>query len=150
VTQFFIEALRWFFGLTYWPHARCSGAILIIGGAPWSSAQRGVELAETTLNINVRRFEARYYPEINEKLPDNAGETIARGISSKYSRDVTCEGETIGSQAHTINSAYTFANDVNDFGDGTGGLYIEDATVTQGRAEWRAVTIRASSNPNLA
>jgi hypothetical protein len=123
--------------------------ILIAGGTPWSLAQRGVELNETALNINVRRFVVRYFPEINEKLPDNFGETIARGISDKFSRDITCEGETLGAATLALDTAITFANDVNDFGDGSGLILLDDAEVTQERAGWRALVARASSNPGL-
>jgi hypothetical protein len=123
--------------------------IAIAGGPPWSDAQRGVELNETALNINVRRFEVRYFPEINERLPDNFGETIARGQSDKFSRDITCEGETLGAAVLALVTAITFANDVDDFGDGSGLIILDDATVLQERAGWRSLTARASSNPGL-
>ena len=150
MTQLFVLVFRSLLGLGYWPHARCRGSISIIGGAPWNAAQRGVELSEATIFINVRRFEARYFPEVNEKLPDNAGETIAKALSAKFSREVTCEGESIGAVTHAMVTVWTFANDVNDFGDGTGGLYFDEATVSQERAGWRSCNIRVSSNPGLA
>jgi hypothetical protein len=123
--------------------------ITIVGGSPWADAQRGVELNETSLNINIRRFEVRYFPEINEKLPDNFGETIARGVSDQFSRDITCEGETLGAAVLALATAITFANDVDDFGDGSGLILLDEATVSQERAGWRSLSAKASSNPGL-
>src|SRR5947207_8488950 len=116
--------------------------ILSAGGTPWSLAQRGVELNETALNINVRRFVVRYFPEVNEKLPDNFGETIARGISDKFSRDITFEGETLGAAILALAVAISFANDVDDFGDGSGLILFDEGTVTQERGGWRSLNGR--------
>jgi hypothetical protein len=123
--------------------------ITVVGGPPWSDAQRGVELNEDALAINIRRFEVRYFPEINEKLPDNFGETIAKGISDKFSRDITFEGETLGAPVLALATALTFANDVDDLGDGSGLILLDEATNTQERAGWRSLNGRASSNPGL-
>lgn len=124
--------------------------ILIVGSAPWTLAQRGVEFNEVGLAI--RRFSTRYFPEVNERLQNNAGETIARALSDKFSREVSWEGETTGTtglMAATLGTAMTFANDTNDFGDGSGKLLLDEATVTQERGGWRSVSGRASSNPQL-
>ncbi len=120
--------------------------ILIVGGAPWDAAQRGVEVPES--GFNVRRFDVRYFPEINERLPDNVGETIARGVSDDYSTDVTAEGETLGAISYPLGSAISFANDTDELGGG-GQILMDECTISQERAGWRSVNIRASSNPQL-
>ena len=92
-------------------------------------------------------------PEVNERLQDNAGETIARALSNKFSREITVEGEVTGPgtgvMAFTLATTCSLANDTNDYGDGTGRILLDEATVTQERAGWRSVNIRLSSNPQL-
>jgi len=125
--------------------------ILVVGNPPWTLAQRGVEFNE--VGIAIRRFTVRYFPEINERLQNNAGESIARALSDKFSREVTYEGETTGAtgvMAFGLASACSFANDVGDFGDGSGRLLLDECTVTQERAGWRSVNGRCSSNPQLS
>jgi hypothetical protein len=141
----------------YWPHARKTwgqaGVLLIVGNPPWTGAQRGVEKNET--GIAIRRFQTRYYPQINERLEDNAGECIARAVSDRFSRDITVEGEITGPgtgiMAFTLGTACTVANDVNDYGGAAtvGRLLMDEGTITQERAGWRSVSCRLSSNPYL-
>lgn len=123
------------------------GAVTVLGSG---NAQYGVELVET--GISVRSVVVRYFPEIDVRIMDNVGETRGRVKSNKFSRDVTVEGETLGAtgvMAFTLTTACTIANDVADFGDGSGTLLMDEATVTQTRAEWRSVSIKLSSNPGL-
>ena len=143
----------------YLPHARKrwsqAGVLLIIGSAPWTGAQRGVLSTET--GIAARRFQVRYYPQVNERLEDNFGEIIARAISDKFSREITCEGEITGPGTGVLlfycGSTVTFANVLNDFKDNAvnpvGRILMDEATVTQERAGWKSVSIRASVNPYL-
>lgn len=126
---------------------RISGAVTILG----FTGQYGVELAET--GISVKQVVVRYFPEINAPIMDNVGETRGKVKSNKFSRDVTVEGEVLGAtgvMAFTTTTACTIANDVADFGDGSGTLLLDDATVTQVRAGWREVSIKLSSAPGLS
>lgn len=136
----------------YWPHAKKKygqmGAITIVGSP--LTVQRGIELAET--GIVARRFQVRYFAEVNDKLEGITGEAVVRGISAKFSRDITCEGEVSGAtgvMAFTLATTCTFANDVDTYGDGTGKILLDEATVSQERSGWKGVSIRASSNPLL-
>lgn len=122
------------------------GAVTVLG----FTGQYGVELAET--GISVKQVVVRYFPEVNAPIMDNVGETRGKVKSNKFSRDVTVEGEVLGAtgvMAFTTTTACTIANDVSDFGDGSGTLLMDEATVTQTRAEWRSVSIKLSSNPGL-
>ncbi len=116
-----------------------------------TALQRGVELAET--GVSIMSFTVRYFPEVNERLQNNLGETAGGVKSSVASREVTIEGEVTGAtgvMAFTFLAACTVANDIADFGSPTGGLYLEEATVTQSRADWRKVNMRLQSNPGLS
>jgi hypothetical protein len=122
-------------------------AILIVGS--WA-AQRGVELDET--GINVSGFSVRYYLAVNEKLPSNVGEPRARAMSNKFSRDVKIKGEVVSSggvMAYAIATACIPANDRQDFGDGSGSLLLDEATVDQERAGWRSLDMSLSSDPGV-
>jgi len=142
------QLLKSFFGIGFLPHARECGAVTVLGSG---NAQYGVELNET--GISVRSIVVRYFAEIDVRIMDNVGETRGRVKSQKFSRDVTVEGEVLnpgtGVMAFTLTTACTIANDVNDYGDGTGTLLMDEATVTQTRAEWRSVSVKLSSNPGL-
>jgi hypothetical protein len=123
------------------------GAILIVGS--WD-AQRGVETDET--GINVSNFSVRYYPAVNERLMSNVGEPRARAVSDKLSREVKIKGEvtgTTGVMAYTVATACVPANDADDFGDGSGDLLFDEATVTQERSGWRSVDVALSSDPGV-
>lgn len=123
------------------------GAVTVLGSG---NAQYGVEVPET--GISVRSFVVRYFPEINVAIMDNVGETRGKVKSNKFSREVTIEGETTGAtgvMAFSLITACVPANDVADFGDGTGTLLLDEATVSQTRAEWRSVSMKLTSNPGL-
>lgn len=112
--------------------------------------QRGTELAE--VGIGVTSFTVRYFPRVNEYHENNLGERDGRVVSTVGSREVTIEGEVTGAtgvMAYTFLAAQTPANDVTDFGSPTGGLYMNEATVTQSRANWRSVSVRLESDPGL-
>lgn len=135
------------FGTAGISRQRISGAILIVGS--WT-AQRGVESDE--VGINVRSVDVVYKPFINERLLSNLGEPRARAVSDKFSREVTVSGEVTGAtgiMALDLGVVATIVNDVEDFGDGTGDLLLDEATVNQERAGWRSVTVKLSSDPGV-
>lgn len=120
-------------------------------GSGISALQRGVELAET--GIGVTRFVVRYFPRVSEYHENNLGERDGRVVSTYSSREVSIDGEVTGAtgvMAHTFLAACTVANDISDFGSPSGGLYLQEATVTQERAGWRSVSLRYESDPGLS
>jgi hypothetical protein len=142
-----LEARATLFGRAGLLRQRIAGAILIVGS--WD-AQRGVEMDET--GISVSSFIARYFPFVNEKLMSNVGEPRARAVSDKLSREVKIKGEVTGADgvmAFAVATACTVANDVADFGDGSGDLLFDEATVSQERSGWRGVDISLSSDPGV-
>jgi hypothetical protein len=111
---------------------------------------RGVRRNE--IGINVSRFMVRYYPEVNEVIPDLVGNTLWRVCSNNLSRDVQCEGEIVnntGLMILTVATALSFANDVLEFPGSTGTFYMDEATVTESRNGWVSVSIRASAKGTL-
>lgn len=127
---------------------------LSIVGAGVTGLQIGVETNIT--GINVRRFVCRYYLEVNAKLENNFGQTRARVIDDKWSRDIDFEGEvtgTTGIMAATmaIDITSTLANDVGTFTPVAGLIFLDEVTETQerGATNFRSVAGKASSNPQL-
>lgn len=123
----------------------------MVGGAPWSLAQRGVEHDET--GVNIASFATRYYLAVNEKLPSNVGEPRARAISDKFSRDITLRGETLvgggGVMDFTPGVACVLANDTSTFTPTGGTILMDEVTETQERAGWRTLDMRLSSDPGM-
>lgn len=137
----------------YLPHARKHygqlGALTIIGAL---NATRGIAVAET--GINVSRFVVRFFGYVNDRLNGITGEVVVRGVSQKFSREVTAEGEVTGATgiiAFTLAAIVTFANSVTLFGGaGNAGIFLlDEATDTQERDAWHRVSVRASSDPLL-
>lgn len=128
---------------------RICGAILVVGGAPWSSAQRGVEADEVAAGINIESFECRYYLAVNEKLPSNAGEPRARAFSDDFSRDITMSGEVIGPVQYSIATACEVANDTDSLGSGAGDIFLDEGTETESRGDWRKMSLKLSSDPQV-
>lgn len=126
---------------------RICGAVTVLGSG---NAQYGVPLPE--VGISVKTVTTRYFPEINVPILDNVGEIRGKVKSSKVSREVTIEGEYTGPTgvpAYGFLTACIPANNVARFGDGTGTLLMDEATVTDSRAEWEMYSVKLSSNPGL-
>lgn len=126
---------------------RICGAVTVLGTG---NAQYGVEVPET--GGSIKTFTVRYFLEIDVPILDNVGEIRGRVKSNKVSREVTLEFEVTGAtgiMAFGFLTACVPANDVQDFGDGTGTLLMQEVTVTQQRAEWRMGNIKLLSNPGL-
>lgn len=114
------------------------------------AVKHGIDANET--GINIRRFQVRYFPEVDIRHQNLAGETFLRSVSSRFSREVVCEGEikgTTGIMDFTLGIACVFANIVSDFGPSGGSFLLDDATVSQERRGWKSVAVRASANPLL-
>lgn len=126
--------------------------ILAHDGSTYAGAKRG---AKIEVGINIQRSVMRYYPEVNDTVPNVAGQTQWRVVSDKFSRDVEFQGEVLsntGVMLWTMASALTFAADKDEFtgqGGSAGTFYMDDATVTAARAGWLSVVIKASAKPTL-
>ena len=103
--------------------------------------------------IICKKFQVRYYPEVNERFKNAAGETFLRSVSSHFSRDISVEGEYArggyGILGFTVAAALAFSNNVNIFGPNGGTILLDDATTNADRNGWYSVSIRASCNPLL-
>lgn len=138
------------FGTAGISRQRECGALTIIGSG-LTGLQRGIEVAE--VGIGVLSFQVRYFPGVQEDHQNNLGEVDGRVVSTVASREVTLEGEVTGAtgvMAWTFLVASVPANDIVDFGSPTGGLYLQEVTVTQSRADWKKASFRLASNPGLA
>lgn len=126
---------------------RICGAVTVLGSG---NLQFGVEHPETGGTIET--FTVRYFLETDVPVLDNFGEVRGRVKSSKVSREITAEFEVngpTGLMAMGFLTACSFANDIQDFGDGTGTPLLQEVTITQNRGEWRKGSMKFLSNPGL-
>lgn len=104
------------------------------------------------VGINIERFVCRYYPEVNEVIPNYVGNTMLRVVSDRMSRDIQIEGEVLhntGIMLFTVATVLTFANAVSHFGIVGGSFYFDEATVTASRKGWLSVSLKVSARGRL-
>lgn len=111
--------------------------------------QFGVELDET--GINIESFEVETAPEYKEFALNKTGEK--RGFAVAVAeQNITVSGEqslTTGVMAATFATAVTLANDVDYFGQTTGAVYMDSATITQDRSAFKKYSGRFSRNQGI-
>jgi hypothetical protein len=113
-------------------------------------------MPQSEIGINVKRFQVRYFPEVDIRHGDVVGQTFLRSVSQQFSREISCEGEILGNTGImlftlgvAIASPNGFHNVLTDFGNGAGNIFLDDAVVNYQRNGWASVAVRASSNPLL-
>lgn len=103
---------------------------------------------ESGINLDTltRKFQAKKI-----RVPDKQGS--ARGkVYYDFNIDVTLNGESIGNSglmAATIGAVLTLANTIFGFGITTGGVYLDEATLTDNREKLQMLDIRASVDPQI-
>jgi len=116
-----------------------------------SGAQLNIEAAET--GVEVQSFEVTYKPEYKVPFTDRNGQTTGFGVTDKMSLEISIEANVKGStglMAATNVTALTLGNDVNTFQATPGGIYMDEVTERQKPREWRAISMKLSSNPECA
>jgi len=112
---------------------------------------RGVPVAES--GVNIKSISKRYFAEVFETLAGNTGEARALSASDQPAREITVEGETLGStglMAFAFGAAEcALSNDTDDFGDGIGTLFMREVTVVDSRAEWESFSMILVSWPGI-
>jgi hypothetical protein len=138
---------RSLFGLDYLPHARATGAVILVN---LSGYQWGVEADET--GINIESFSSTYKPEQKEYLRNKSGTKIGFAVDD-VEAEITAEGEVSGStglMAATFATAVTLANDNAEFGLSAGGVYLDEAAISQGRSAFRKASFKFTKNKGIA
>jgi len=133
-------------GLDYLPTAREAGAVTLVNA---SGYQWGVETNET--GINVESHEVTYKPEQKEYLLDRVGTKIGFAVDDPEA-SISVQGEVSGSSglmAAGFTSAVTVANDHADFGVSSGGVYMDEVTLSQGRAAWKKFSATYTKNKSI-
>lgn len=94
----------------------------------------------------------RKYQAKKIRVPDKQGS--ARGkVYYDFNIGVTLNGESIGSggvMAATIGAVISLANTIFGFGINSGGVYVDEATLTQNREKLQVVEITASVDPQIS
>lgn len=100
--------------------------------------------------INIETITNKYGAK-KIRVPDKQGS--ARGkVYYDFTIDVQIDGEVAGAtglMAATIGAAVTLANIVFGFGITTGGVYVDDATVTNNREKLQMLSMKASVDPQI-
>lgn len=114
-----------------------------------SGFQFGFLSDETGINIESL---SRQYTAKKIRVPDKQGS--ARGkIYYDFTINLTIDGEVSGNtgiMAATIGASITIANVIYGFGITTGGVYVDEATVTYNREKLQAVSLKASVDPQIS
>ena len=101
--------------------------------------------------INIESMQ-RQYTAKKIRVPDKQGS--ARGkVYYDFTIMLTIDGEVSGNTgllAATIGASITIANTVFGFGITTGGVYMDEATLSQNREKLLAISIKASVDPQIA
>ncbi len=111
--------------------------------------QWGVESNE--VGINVRSFGVTYRPEFKEFLQNKQNEKIGFALGDTEA-EISVEGEVssaAGLMAASFASAVTLANDHNEFGMSTGGIFLDEVTVNQERGGWRGASFKFTKNKGV-
>jgi hypothetical protein len=114
-----------------------------------SGFQFGFLSDETGINIESM---SRKYGAKKIRVPDKQGS--ARGkIYYDFTIDLQIDGEVSGNtgiMAATIGAVISIANTIFGFGITTGGVYVDEATVTYNREKLQMVSLRASVDPQIS
>lgn len=115
-----------------------------------SGFARGVTSDETS--VNIESFEVTVEPEYKEILPNKTNE--ARGVAvGAMKKTVTMSGEIGGASgimAASATSSFSPANSTSYFGAPSTGLYLDTATVTENRADWKKFTATLTAYAGIA
>lgn len=103
---------------------------------------------ESGINLDTltRKYQAKKI-----RVPDKQGS--ARGkVYYDFNIDVTLNGESItgGLMSSTIGAIISLANTIFGFGINSGGIYVDEATLTQNREKLQVLEIRASIDPQIS
>jgi hypothetical protein len=115
-----------------------------------SGFQYGVENDETSLNIEA--FNVTVAPQEKVMLEDKVGNN--RGFAIKQLRsEITLNGElsaaSAGVLAFTFSTACTIANDIDYFGQTTGTIFLDSATINQSRSGWKSLSQNLSRDSSI-
>lgn len=114
-----------------------------------SSYQWGVELDETA--VGIQSYSVSSKPEFKEyaKKKDGNAKGFAGGdIMSEITVNAHVAGST-GVMAATAFTALVLANDVDQFGQTAGGVYIDEFTQDQDVGSFRSVTLKGSRHAGI-
>lgn len=111
--------------------------------------QYGVELDET--GVNIQRYSVSSKPEFKDYVHNKSGNK--RGFAGgDIESDITLNAQVAGStgiMAATAFTALTLANDVDNFGQTAGGVYVDEFTQEQSYNGFREVSVKMSRNAGI-
>lgn len=112
-----------------------------------SGYQYGVETDES--GINISQFDVTVRPEYKEFLQDKTNTKIGFAVGDAE-EEISLAGEINGTlPVSDFVSAVTVANDKNYLGLTTGTVFLDEASISQGRGAWRSLSAKLSRNKNI-
>jgi|SRR5215472_9193692 len=137
-------------------------ALTITSSLPAAGGIPGRGVGSNELGVNVRRFETRYFLEVDVRTKDNVGQTFERSVSSQFSREIRMEGEVLGGIQNIgtlawywflVGFALTMFNappfSIPGYVTIQGAILVDNVVVTLDRSGWGSMVVQASSNPYL-
>lgn len=112
-----------------------------------SGFQWGVGSDES--GINVSQFDVTVRPEFKEVLQDRTNTKIGFAVGDPE-EEISVAGEIKGAlPISDFVTAVTLANTVNYLGESAGTIFLDEASITQGRGAWKALSAKFSRNKNI-
>lgn len=109
--------------------------------------QWGVETEET--GINVSQFDVTVRPEFKEFLSDKSNTKIGFAVGDPE-EEISVAGEIKGAlPVSDFVTAVTLANDKDYLGLTAGTVFVDEASITQGRGAWKGLSAKCSRNKNI-
>jgi len=122
------------------------GTVTLVG---LSGHQRGV--AQDEQGINIESIETVTRPEFKDYLLDRTGHKQGFGAGDPE-QEITVKGEIKGAAGLPVATFYVavaLANSLNYYG-AAGGVYLDEATITEEREGWKKGSWKLSRNKNIA
>jgi len=107
----------------------------------------GVAADETGMNMSTRNV--TYKPEFKENLVSRQNEKIGFAIGETET-EISLSGEVHGALVATAFATATTLAETPALFSASGGVYLNEATLDQGRSAWKTASLKFSMNHGIS
>jgi len=119
-----------------------AATLINLAGYQW-----GIASDET--GINVSQFDITARPEFKEMLQDRTNTKIGFAVG-ETEEEISVAGEIKGAlMISDFVTAVTLANTIDFLDVSAGTVFLDEATVSQGRGAWKNLSAKLSRNQNI-